>query len=271
MSNTSNTSPNGTALPFEGKVAIVTGGTRGIGFAIAKALQGAGAVVVVCGRKPVENPPTCEGRTAEFVSCDVRDAAACKALVDGVAERHGRLDILVNNAGGSPAVDAASVSPRFSESIIALNLTAPLHMSQAAHRWMSAQESGGAIVNIASVSAHRPSPGTAIYGAAKAGLVSLTTSLAQEWGPDVRVNAIIVGLIETENAEATYGSRAARDAIAYSTPMKRLGRGADVANAVLFLCGPGAGFVSGAALEVHGGGEPPVFQELIARHGTGDK
>lgn len=255
-------------LSLQGKVALVTGGTKGIGRAIATALLEAGATVIACARNAPEDLPSFAGRTAAFAACDVRKADECKALVEAVAARHGRLDLLVNNAGGSPAADAATASPRFSEAIIALNLLAPIHLSQAAHSVMAKQQEGGAIVNIASVAARRAAPTTAVYGAAKAGLVSLTASLAQEWGPKVRVNAIIVGLIETENAELTYGSEAAQRAIAEATPAKRLGRGDDVANAVLFLASPLAGFVSGAALEVHGGGEQPHFLDLVKRHAS---
>jgi NAD(P)-dependent dehydrogenase (short-subunit alcohol dehydrogenase family) len=254
-------------LSLEGKVALVTGGTKGIGRAIAETLLEAGATVVVCARNAPESLPSFDARTAEFAACDVRKADECKALVEGVAARHGRLDLLVNNAGGSPAADAATASPRFSEAIIALNLLAPIHLSQAAYAVMAKE--GGAIINIASVAARRPAPTTAVYGAAKAGLVSLTASLAQEWGPKVRVNAIIVGLIETEKAELTYGSEAAQQAIAEATPAKRLGRGEDVANAVLFLASPLAEFVSGAALEVHGGGEQPHFLDLVKRYAKG--
>ena len=139
---------------------------------------------------------------------------------------------------------------------------APLHVSQAAYPHLKSSQ--GCIVNIASVAATRPSPGTAIYGAAKAGLVSLTKSLAQEWGPDIRVNAIIVGLIETESAEQTYGSERAQERIANSLPLKRMGRGDDIAEAVTYLSSPMAAYVSGAELAVHGGGERPLFLEFVA-------
>ncbi|OJY38286.1 MAG: short chain dehydrogenase [Rhizobiales bacterium 65-9] len=253
-------------LSFDGKVALVTGGGRGIGRAIVEALLEAGARVVFCGRTEPEQKPSFGGRVADFIACDVRKADQCKALIDAVAARYGRLDLLVNNAGGAPPADAATASPRFSEAIVALNLLAPIHCAQAAHAVMAAQETGGVIINIASVAARRPAPGAAVYGAAKAGLVHLTVSLAQEWGPKIRVNAIIVGLIETENAALSYGSVEAQEAIARSTPMGRMGRGADVADAVLFLASPLGGFVSGAALEVHGGGEPPLFLDLVRRH-----
>jgi len=246
------------ALP--GAVAIVTGGSKGIGRAIAETLARAGCAVTACARTPPESA-LAEGVT--FAACDVRDPEQARRLVDEVTARCGRLDILVNNAGGSPESDAATASPRFSEAIVKLNLLGPLYMAQAAHGAMAAQ-GGGAIVNIASVSGARPSPGTAVYGAAKAGLLSLTQSLAQEWGPaGIRVNAIVVGLVETETAAHTYGSAASIEAIGRSLPLGRMGRGEDVADAVLYLCSPLARYVSGARLQVDGGGERPFFLELV--------
>jgi NAD(P)-dependent dehydrogenase (short-subunit alcohol dehydrogenase family) len=252
-----------TDLGLAGKVAIVTGGTRGIGRAITEALLAAGCTVSVCARNEPAELPQAGGCRAEFHPCDVRDAKQARAYVEAVAQRHSRLDILVNNAGGSPHAAAATASPRFSEAILALNLLAPLHLSQAAYRYLSASSSGGCIINIASVSGTRPSPGTAAYGAAKAGLLSLTGSLAQEWGPKVRVNAIVVGLIHTDDAEATYGPEAAQTAIAGSLPLQRMGRGEDVAAATLYLASSLAAYVSGAQLAVHGGGERPLFLELV--------
>ena len=248
-------------VSLAGQVALVTGGGRGIGRSIAEALLAAGCEVVVCGRNPPETAPSHGGRNAEFVACDVRDAEQVRALVDGTAARHGRLDIVVNNAGGSPMAEAATASPRFSDAIVALNLMAPLHVSQAAWRYMQAQAEGGSIVNICSVSGVRPSPGTAVYGAAKAGLLNLTQSLAMEWGPKIRVNAIIVGLIGSEGARDHYGEGG--DRIAQSLPLKRMGQGRDIANAVLYLSSPLASYVSGARLSVDGGGERPSFLDLV--------
>jgi NAD(P)-dependent dehydrogenase (short-subunit alcohol dehydrogenase family) len=242
-----------------GKVAIVTGGTRGIGLAIARRLTEAGAQVVVCGRTASPLPDR-----IEFIACDIRDPVAAAAMVDEVAARYGRLDILINNAGGSPEAAAATASPRFSERVIALNLLAPLNLSQAAHRHMQAH--GGSIVNIASVSAVRPSPGTAAYAAAKAGLIALGRSLAHEWGPVIRVNAIVVGYIETEATETTYGDATAQAAIARNIGAQRLGRADEIAEAALFLASPAASYVTGAALVVLGGGERPPFLDIVKEH-----
>ncbi len=249
-------------LNFEGRVVLVTGGGRGIGRAIVERFAAAGASVVTCGRTQPENSPS-----ATFHLCDVRQTDQVRALVEAVGAAHGRIDVLINNAGGSPRADAATASPRFSEAIVALNLMAPLHLSQACYRWMQAE--GGAIINIASVSGVRPSPGAAAYAAAKAGLLGLTRSLAQEWAPTIRVNAIVAGLIETEQAEATYGSAAARQKLAASLPIRRLGRGEDVADAALFLASPLAAYVNGAELAVDGGGERPPFLDIVKTHSQG--
>lgn len=170
----------------------------------------------------------------------------------GIVDRQGRLDVVVNNAGGSPYADAATMSPRLAERVVALNLLAPFYVAQAANAVMQQQESGGVILNIGSVAARRPAPGTSAYNAAKAGLAVLTRSLALEWAPKVRVNQVTPGLVRTE--ADTYAEGAER-----SVPMGRLATPADVAAACLLLCSPEAGFVTGAELYVDGGGEVPAF------------
>jgi NAD(P)-dependent dehydrogenase (short-subunit alcohol dehydrogenase family) len=246
-------------LDFSGQVALVTGGSRGIGRGVAEAFLEAGAEVAVCGRKEPASLPSAGGRAAAFFGADVRDADQVTALIDSVAERFGRLDVLINNAGGAPFAEAATASPRFSEKVIQLNLTSALHCAQQANRIMQRQDSGGAIVNIASVSGVRPSPGTAAYGAAKAGLINLTGTLAIEWAPKVRVNVIAAGLIQTEQAHLHYGNEEGIARVADTVPLKRLGRPSDVAGACLFFASPLAAYVSGANLVLHGGGETPAF------------
>jgi NAD(P)-dependent dehydrogenase (short-subunit alcohol dehydrogenase family) len=194
-----------------------------------------------------------------FVAADIRDTEQAGRVVQAAVDRFGRVDVLVNNAGGSPPADAASASPRFSAAIITLNLIAPLDLAQRANRVMQAQETGGSIINIASVSGTRPSPGTAAYGAAKAGLLNLTQTLAVEWAPKVRVNAITAGMIRTEQAHLHYGDEAGVSAVAATVPLGRLGEPRDVADVCLFLASPLAAYVTGASILVHGGGEKPAF------------
>jgi NAD(P)-dependent dehydrogenase (short-subunit alcohol dehydrogenase family) len=194
----------------------------------------------------------------------VREPDQVALVVAQTIERFGRIDVLVNNAGGSPPADAATASPRFSASIIALNLTAPLVFAQRANAVMQKQEGGGVIVNIASVSATRPSPGTAAYGAAKAGLLSLTQSLAVEWAPKVRINAIVAGIIRTEKAHLHYGDARAMQRVAATVPLGRMGEPDDVADACLYFASPLARYVTGACLAVHGGGEAPAFLRAAA-------
>jgi len=247
------------ALDMTGRVVLVTGGGRGVGRGISERFLAAGADVVVCGRTEPGALPSAGGRTAVFTAADVRKLEDVEALVAFATGRFGRLDVLVNNAGGAPPADAATASPRFSEAILRLNLIAPLNLAQRANAVMQAQAEGGVIVNIASVSALRPSPGTAAYGAAKAGLLSLTQSLAVEWAPKVRVNAVAAGMIRTEQAALHYGDEAGIAAVAATVPLGRLGEPEDVGDACLFLASPLARYVSGATLVVHGGGERPAF------------
>lgn len=240
---------------FAGQVVLVTGGTKGLGRAICAAFADAGATVVTCARRPADEPDP----RVEFAACDVRDAAAVEALIAGITERHGRLDVVVNNAGGTPFVPVAGSSPRIHQSILNLNLVAPLLVSMYAQPVMEAQPTGGVILNVSSLSGSRPSKGSAAYGAAKAGLESLTASLAAEWAPKVRVNCVVVGLLVTEQAELHYGDAEAIERINRVVPMGRMANPDDLTPVFLFLASPGAAYVTGACVPVHGGGELPAF------------
>ncbi|MCM6772891.1 SDR family oxidoreductase [Nocardia sp. CDC159] len=246
-------------VDLSGSVVLITGGVRGVGAGISRMFLAAGATVIACARRPADAPIADSGRTAEFVACDVRDGESVRALIDGIAERYGRLDHVVNNAGGAPFAPAATASRNFHAKIVELNLIAPLLVSQAANRVMQDQPGGGSIVMISSVSGHRPSPGTAAYGAAKAGLDNLVASLAVEWAPRVRVNSVVVGLVHTESSHLHYGDEAGVAAVADTVPLGRLATPEDVGRVAVFLASPLAGYVSGAALTVHGGGERPAF------------
>ncbi|MBZ5738895.1 SDR family oxidoreductase [Nocardioides mangrovi] len=246
-------------IDLSGRVALVTGGARGIGLGITHALLAAGADVVTCSRSEVD---PVAGTTHRV--CDVRDPDAVADLFSSID----RLDVLVNNAGGAPATDAATASPRFHDKIVGLNLLAPLLCSQAANALMQRQETGGAIVNISSISAHRPAPTIAAYAAAKAGLDSLTTSLAMEWAPKVRVNAIDVGLCRTEQTDDHYGDDGSVAVIEQTIPLGRMARPEEVGHVVAFLASDLASYVSGATVACHGGGETPAFlavQHLVSK------
>ena len=240
-------------LDLGGLVVLVTGGVRGVGAGISEVLAGQGAVVITCARRAVEGLPY------EFHSCDVRDPEAVGVMVDAIVERHGRLDVVVNNAGGSPYALAAEASPRFHQKVIELNLLGMLYVSLAANAVMQRQERGGSIVSVSSVSGRRPSPGTAAYGAAKAGVDSLTASLAVEWAPKVRVNAVVAGMVATEQAELFYGDTESQAAVAGTVPLGRLARPEEIGWAAAFLASDAASYISGATLPVHGGGEPPPY------------
>ena len=255
--------PSGVAaFDFTGKVVLVTGGTRGVGRGISDAFCDAGATVAVTARREPDFALVAPGGgEPSFHPADVRDFDQVEALVADVVKRHGRLDIVINNAGGSPPADTLTASPRFSSAIVALNLLAPLYVTQAAHPHLA--RAGGSVVNIGSVSATRPSPGTAAYGAAKAGLANLTRTLAVELAPHVRVNLLTGGLIDTEQSDLHYGDAASAGAAAATVPMGRLAVPADVANACLFLASGLAAHITGADLAVHGGGERPAFLDAV--------
>ena len=246
-------------LDFTGRVAIVTGGGRGVGRGITTRFLEAGADVVICGRREPEELPAAGDRTAVFVAADVREEDQVDAVVRRATDGFGRLDVLVNNAGGSPFAEAATASARFTTKIIQLNLISALVFAQKANAVMQEQEDGGSIVNVASVSGIRPSPGTAAYGAAKAGLLNATTTLAVEWAPRVRVNAITAGMIKTELAHLHYGDEEGIASVSATVPMGRLADPTDVGDACLFLASPLASYVTGASLLLHGGGEKPAF------------
>lgn len=244
-------------IDLDGRVALVTGGGRGVGRGIVDRLLAAGATVAVAGRNVPEDLPP--GVT--FHPADVRSVDDCATLVAAVLDAHGRLDVLVNNAGGSPSVAAEQASPRFSTRIVELNLLSALHLSIAARAALA--DAGGSIVNITSLSGRRPSPGTAAYGAAKAGLSNLTQTLAMEWAPAVRVNAVAAGMVRTELFDDYYGGPDGAAAAEATVPMGRAARPEEVGDAVVFLASPLAAYVTGAELAVHGGGEGTALHQVL--------
>jgi NAD(P)-dependent dehydrogenase (short-subunit alcohol dehydrogenase family) len=234
---------------------LVTGGTRGVGRGVVAAFAHTGATVVACARKQPEAFPH------PFVACDVRDADAASAMVQQVAAEQGRLDVVVNNAGGGPYAPATTMSPKFFDRIVALNLLAPFYVAQAANAVMQGQDDGGLIVNVGSIVSRRPCPGTAPYNAAKAGLVVLTRSLALEWAPKVRVNCVTAGLVRTEAVHQVYGTDIA--GVEATVPLGRLADPIDVGRTCLLLASPLASYVTGAELVADGGGEEPSFLQAV--------
>ncbi len=246
-------------IDLSGKVVLVTGGTKGVGRGIAGRFADAGATVAVCARKEVDDLP--DGWA--FFSADIRDGEAAFAMVDAVVERLGRIDILVNNAGGSPPADSTDAPPRFTERIVQLNLLSTMYCAQRANHWMQ-QGDGGSIVNITSVSGMRPTPKTAAYGAAKAGIINFTVTTAVEWAPKVRVNCVTAGMVRTEQAHLFYGDEAGIAAVGATVPLGRIANPSDIGDACVYLSSDLASYVSGANLAVHGGGEPPPYLDVSA-------
>ncbi|CAA0080528.1 Glucose 1-dehydrogenase 4 [Mycolicibacterium vanbaalenii] len=253
MTDTADSDLQAVNLGLADRVVLVTGGVRGVGAGISKVFADQGATVVTCARRPVE------GLAYDFHSCDIRDDDAVKSMIGAIISDHGRLDVVVNNAGGSPHVPAADASAKFSRKILELNFLGALSVSTHANAVMQSQESGGSIVNITSVSGRRPTPGTVAYGAAKAGMENMTATLAVEWAPKVRVNSVVVGMVETEQSELFYGDADSIAAISKNVPLGRLAKPSDIGWATAFLASEAASYISGASLEVHGGGEPPHY------------
>lgn len=241
---------------------IVTGASRGIGLQLSRRFLEAGARVATCSRGMPSEPPAAsgEGRSSRDQTfhqiCDQCNSEEIEAFVSETVSRFGRVDVLINNAGGSALRETAAASPEFHTSIIENNLLGPLLFSTVVYRLMKEQEGGGSIINIsssASSSSGAP-PGLVTYGAAKAGLNQLTRSLAREWAPSVRVNCLVLGLIETENLrKEAMPTEEARMRLVRSVPAGRVGQPDEVAEACLYLCSPQAAYVTGARFEIDGG------------------
>ena len=242
---------------LRGQVAVVTGGSRGIGRAIAEGLASAGADVVIASRK-LEN---CEaaageiaaatGRRAVPVACHVGQWEDCDNLADAVYREFGRCDVLVNNAGMSPSyADLASVGEDLYDKVQAINTKGPFRLSALIGTRM-AEGDGGSIINVSSVSSFRPTPTDLPYAMAKAALNAMTLGLAGVWAPKVRANVVLPSATETDLTRRWPDEVKAR--IAAGNPMKRMGQPEDVVGACIFLASKAASYVNGAQIPVDGG------------------
>lgn len=240
-------------ISLEGKVAIVTGASRGIGRAIAAELAAAGARVMLTSRKQgalEEAAATMDGETAVFAgnAGDPETAAACVAAT---VDRWGAVDILVNNAATNPYMGPAIDIdlPRYDKTL-QVNLRGPLVWTQEAWK-ASMRDRGGVVINMASIGGFSTSPGIGIYNMTKAALIHLTAQLAYELAPGVRVNAIAPGLVKTDMARALWEPN--EEAIAAATPLRRLGVPSDIARCALWLASDLASWVTGITVPVDGG------------------
>jgi NAD(P)-dependent dehydrogenase (short-subunit alcohol dehydrogenase family) len=241
------------------KVAIVTGGSRGIGREIALAFASAGARVVVSSRKQasldaVAAKIKAEGGTALAVAAHVGQEATLTALVERAVEAFGGVDILVNNAATNPHFGPLMTATASQwDKIMEVNLRSAFLLTQKVVPLMK-ERGGGKIVNVASVAGVKPSPAMGVYSVSKAGLIMLTQVWAQELGPDnIQVNAIAPGVIKTRFSSALWQTPAIAQAVQDGTPLGRLGEVDDVVGAVLYLASPLSNYVTGAVLLIDGG------------------
>ncbi len=249
---------------LDGKVAVVTGSSHGIGRACALAFAEAGADLVVSGRdagdvEAVAAEIAALGRRVVAAPADVMDDDALVGLVDRAVAELGRLDIAVNNAGGTPPRAAMDTSAGFMERAFRFNAVQPFLLAKAAAQAMVDTAGEGAILNVSSRSSQQVVPGFTAYGTAKAALNKITTSLAVEWAPRVRVNALSVGAVATRALDVVMTDDGMRTALEAGTPMGRAGDPEDIAAAALWLCSPAGAWITGKIVEVDGGAETTVL------------
>jgi 7-alpha-hydroxysteroid dehydrogenase len=241
------------------RVAIVTGGSKGIGRGIARAFAEAGADVAIASRTATDLEAAAAelrrdtGRRILAVPCDVNDRAQLEALVEATWKEFGRIDVVVNNAGGTPPKAALRTSEKMFEAAFHFNVTSAFLLSRLAIPKML-EADGGTILNISSGMSWLVEKGFVAYGTAKAALVHMTRLLAYEMAPRVRVNAIAVGAIATDALMPFLNAMPeAKAQLEAGTPMQRIGTPEDIAAAALYLCSPAGGWVTGKVFEVDGG------------------
>ncbi|MBC9956246.1 SDR family oxidoreductase [Yimella sp. cx-51] len=238
---------------LSGKTAIVTGASRGIGLAIAARLvdEGANVVITARGEEALQQAVAQLGERASFVAGKADDAAHREEVVRTTLEKHGSVDILVNNTGINPVYGKLiDVDPEVSRKIFEVNIISALEWVKLVYA-AGMKESGGSIVNVASVAGLRPAPGIAMYGVSKAAVVHLTEELAVELGPKIRVNAVAPAVVKTKFAEALYAGREEQVSAPY--PLKRLGEPDDIGSVVAFLASDDSSWMTGQTITVDGG------------------
>ncbi|HXW32429.1 MAG TPA: SDR family oxidoreductase [Acidimicrobiales bacterium] len=246
---------------LDGRAAVVTGAGRGIGAAVAEALAQAGADVLISARTEdqllaVAQNVKSAGRRAEVVVADLNDLDQVSALAERAAEAFGRLDVVVNNVGGTMPRPFLDTSPGFLERAFHFNVATAHALTRAAVPHML-EQGAGAVVNISSAMGRVQGRGFVAYGTAKAALAHYTRLAAADLAPRVRVNAVAVGSVATSALEVVLTHERLRRAMEESTPLGRIGDPMDIAAAVVYLCSPAAGYVTGKVLEVDGGLDRP--------------
>lgn len=244
---------------FDGKVVLVTGGSRGLGREMCDAFAAGGATVVVASRK-LDN---CEAVAAELrdthgidavaAEVNVSDWSSCDRLVDFCIERFGGVDVLINNAGMSPLYPSLEdVSEALFDKVIGVNLRGPFRLTARLGPRM-VERGGGSIVNISSIEAARPTPNALPYAAAKLGLEALTVGFAKEFGPTVRVNTIRCGMFATDISKAWGDPDAVAEMARRTIPLERVGSPDEIVGAAVFLASPASSYATGSVLALDGG------------------
>jgi NAD(P)-dependent dehydrogenase (short-subunit alcohol dehydrogenase family) len=240
-------------MRFEHQVAIVTGGSRGIGFAIAHALRQEGARVVIASRDAETGRQAAREIDARFVACDVSDRTQARALIQTTAAEFGRIDILINNAAIHAAARFEDEPPELWDAMYRVNVLGTVYPSQAVVPLMK-QQAGGHIVHIASKAGVVGEPGHAAYSASKGAIIALTRAMAIELAPQrIVVNCVCPGPILTDMLRSVFPNSADREQLGHEAPLGRIGLPADVVGAALLLASHEADWITGQAIQVDGG------------------
>lgn len=243
---------------LSGKVALITGGSRGLGHAMALGFAMAGADVAIASRKLESRKQAAAeveslGRKASAHACHVADWQSLEGVVEDVWNAHGKIDILVNNAGMSPiAPSSLETSEELFDKVLGVNLKGPFRLMSLVGSRMAAG-AGGSVINISSTASIHPTPQTAPYGAAKAGLNVLTEAFAHEYGPNVRVNCIMPGPYHTDVSKAWSRTEAFEKRAKENIALQRAGEPEEIVGAALYLASDASSFTTGAIIRADGG------------------